>query len=1261
MFRVIVSLGIVLLFAFAENCDFTNEAQSECEIDIKNPPLMLHKFAKADGSEYAEYRACINGGDIEIDNVRYEVLDCSMVESKSGNLTEGISITNNKNLLKNKIVTLKQDNVLMRVAGDLIIDSGVRFNIKNPKNFVVEIIEGTNTKSNLVLERGALLKISSLIMPEGRNSSVWLNTFYGGIYEREFIDTINQKNPKLRGEMETLLNVDDILALSRDGESVLGFNGNIFCGPKVNPLDLSNKDYTLKRLFRTKNNSATSPNKSNAICDVKEGGCFDNILNFSNQKIDTKNYKIATARANIIPTYEIFIESGKIISSDNRNIASIAPNANLNEQNYGKCETPTKVAFEKAVIDEYLLAMGGGKKAKDSSEVGTDSTKAVADSSESLKSKGDEVAQNSTDKDAHSPINAEMQAELDENIQDLLKTFGIKKEPEANLAQKAQDSNKNLPKEAKDSNADLAKETADSKQKIAEVAQDSKQDSSQKSAESAKETAESTKPTEIAKSAEKPAQAKPKSKQPTESNQSTKMAKKDETKSDKSTQITQDLAKDSSQDSAKIAVDSTQKDDSAPKVEAKIEFKPTQIAEAPKSTDSKAESATKQAIDSTPKTQEKATTETKTANIDDENLKTALLEPEKKLDKQPDRKPKPAGKDEFLIVEKDAYEKLNRDCYGDLKCLYNTLQPYDGVVWSKKSSKDKQNTLYFVNLSDDNLKLECEVRNYYGKNLKKSYALSHTNKIAALDMKFESSYDRTQVICKTPKTTKATNKIIVTPASFDLKYHFANDGTSAIPTLKAGIIKIAFDESRALTMEGDVDNGFGGNLAVQNLTFTQKNKCDGSVNANVSVPEGLNLRFKKGYLQNAYADISANTIAFGHLNIDFKIANDDNSCVNGISSGLEPQCTSANIAKDISIIPANFRVKTDILADNGSNQIAYYGQIDDKHTFRYNPLLSVDIEALDSDNKPIDVNKSCNYGSIELSLKNDKLIEFKRSSSDRLNSRIVAYLRDFEKPTGTNLKAYFGISKIVDKYKNYRTIAQSDAIEPNEVTLTDFRFNIRFKNGKSQFDYDNVDVYDRLDEHSNPLGILFVRGKLQTNDIKGDTESSPSLIAKYAIYCKSCDKQILAKYLQSEPEIESQYWYINNKHPSGLYLSNSFIKVAQNSKNRIEIQNSNRALEGRQQIVFKGKKSGIYPIAIAQRSTEFAPYLNYNDKYKNTYLSNSFNVMISEPERKDILLDIETIKKEDSAPKSNVAPKPAPKSTAPKAQNKDGVRLDIEE
>ena len=1283
MFRIIVFLGIFALFAFAENCDFSNEAQRECEIDIKNPPLMLHKFAKADGSEYAEYRACINGGDIEIDNARFEVLDCSMVESKSGNLTEGVSITNGKNLLKNKIVSLKQDNVLMRVAGDLIIDSGVRFNIKNPKNFVVEIIEGTNTKSNLVLERGALLKISSLIMPEGRNSSVWLNTFYGGIYEREFIDTINQKNPKLRGEMETLLNIDDMFALSRDGESVLGFNGNIFCGPAVNPMDLSNKDYTLKRLFRTKNNSTASPNKANAVCSVKEGGCFDNLVNFSNQKIDTKNYKIATAKANIIPTYEIFIESGKIISSDNRNIASIAPNAKINEQNFGKCETPTKVAFEKAVIDEYLAANGlsapkdtATKIAQNANQNASGTTDSAKDSSADLSGESKEALLAQNEAEAHSPINAELQAELDENIQDLLKTFGIKKEAEttADSAQKAEDLGK--------SKADSPKAVADSStpnkesQKELEVAQDS--------------TAESTKSTEATKSAEVAKTA--------ESKAESKETQKDSKQSPKSTQIAQDSTK----DEAKSVADSTKQAESKQIAKAedstKSATKPAESKEpketkdlatkdskkSPKTTessaDSKAIAKAEPKAESQPKEAPKATDSKaqsepeKVANADkadDEKLKQALLDEkvEKKIDKQPDRKPKPAGKDEFFIVEKDAYNKLNKDCYGDLKCLYKALQPYDGVVWSKKSSKDKQNTLYFVNLSDDNITIDCEVRNYYGKNLKKSYALSHTNKIAALDMKFESSHDRTQVICKTPKTTKATNKIIVTPASFDLKYHFANEGTGAIPTLKAGIIKIAFDESRALTLEGDVDNGFSGNLAMQNLTFTQKNKCDGAPNVDISAPNGVNLRFKKGYLQNHYADISANTIAFGHLNMDFKIANNDNSCVSGISSGLEPLCTSANIAKDISIIPANFRVKTDILADNGSNQIAYYGQIDDKRTFRYNPLLSVDIEALDGDNKPIDVNKSCNYGSIELSLKNDKLIEFKRSSSDRLNSRIVSYLRDFEKPAGTNLKAYFGISKIVDKYKNSRTITPNDAVEPIEVTLTDFQFNVRFKNGKSQFDYDNIEVYDRLDENSNPLGILFVRGRLQTNDIKGDTETSPSLIAKYAIYCKSCDKQILAKYLQSEPEIESPYWYINNKHPSGLYLSNAFIKIPQNSKNRIEIQNSNNALEGRQQITFKGKKSGIYAIAIAQRSTEFAPYLNYSEDYKNTYISNSFNVMISEPERKDILLDIETIKKEDSEAKSTpkVAPKsaqksaPKPKTTAQKVQSKDGVWLDIEE
>lgn len=1286
MIKIALSLGFALLFAFAENCDFSNEAQRECEIDIKNPPLMLHKFANADGKEYSEYRACINGGDIEIDNTRYEVLDCSMVESKDGKLTEGVSLTNGANLLKNKVVTLKQDNILMRVAGDLIIDSGIRLNVKNPKNFVIEIIEGTNTRSNLVLQRGASISINSLIMPEGANSSVWLNTYYGGIYEREFIDMINQKSPASRGGMETLLSVNDMFALSKDGEDVLSFNGNIFCGPEVNPLDLNATDYTLKRLFYTKNNSIAPPNNANAVCSVKEGGCFDNLINFSNQKINTKNYKVATARTKIIPTYDIFIESGKITSKDGRNLASIAPNAKIEEQNYGKCEKPTKVAFEQSVIDGYLVAMGIKKadstadssadnKTDSAQKDSADSTQMASDTSTPSASEATTMASANNvaqPKDTHSPINAEIQAELDENIQDLLATFGI-------------ETKKDSPKDTKaDSSVDTPKVVADSSKKEIEITQDSKATKPSKSAESTKEV-ESTKPAEVA---QKPAESKPtkiaqadEAKKSAESSESTE-SKADESK-DESTQIAQDSSKDLASESKEIA-DLTPKATAKPKTEAeskptqiaqakepepkpesKAESKPTKTAQAPKAepeskpeskADSKAESKPESTAKSAPTEPTKDSQQV--ASADDEELKQALLEPEP--EPQPTRTPKPAGKEEFMIVEQEAYDKLNKECYGDLKCLHKTLQSYDGVVWSKKSSKERQNTLYLVNLTDDNLNLDCEVRNYYGKNIKKSYALSHTNKIGALDLKFATSYDRTQVICKTPRSTKATNKIIVTPASFDLQYNFVNEGSGTIPTLKAGEIQIAFKNSRALTLEGDVDNGFGGNLEVKNLTFTQKNKCDGVENTDIVAPNGMNLRFRKGYLQNSYATISANTIAFGRLNIDFKIVNDDKTCKDGISS-LEPQCVGAKITKDISIIPANFRVKTDILADSGSNQITYYGQIDDKHTFRYNPILSVDIEALNDTNTPISINKVCNYGSVELSLKNDKLIEFKRSSSDRLNSRIVAYLRDFEKPAGTNIKAYFGISKIVDKYKNSRTITQSDAVEPSEVTLMDFKFNIRFRNGTSQFDYDNLDVYDRLDENSEPLGILFVRGKLQTNDIKGDLKNSPSLIAKYAIYCKSCDKRILSKYLQSEPEIESQYWYINAKHPSKLYVSDSFIKIPQNSKNRIEILNSNEAQDGRQQITFKGKKSGIYPITIAQRMTEFAPYLNYNGKYKNTYVSNTFNVMISEVgAEQDIISDIKAIKN-DNTPSAKPAPNITPTATAVKTQGKDGVWLDIEE
>lgn len=357
MFRIILTLGFTLLFAYAQTCDFSNLTQDECEIDIENPPLMLHKFVKDDGSEFSELYKCVKGEDTEFDEVSHAVLDCSMVESKSGNLTEGVTLSNGKNLIKSKVITFKQDNVLLRVAGDFVLDSGIRLNQKNPKNLILEVIEGSNTKSNMILQRGASLKANALIMPEGTNSSIFLNTFYGGIYEKEFIDIINQKSSDLRGGMETLLNVDDILGLSGDDSEIVDFNGGVFCGPEVNPLDLENKEYVLKRLFRVKNTSIDAPSDDNAICDVKEGACFENLLDFGNRKFDGKSYKVATTKAKIIPTYDIFIESGKIISSDNKTIKNIAPSAKIKEQNYGACEKPAKVAFDKSVVEEYLASL----------------------------------------------------------------------------------------------------------------------------------------------------------------------------------------------------------------------------------------------------------------------------------------------------------------------------------------------------------------------------------------------------------------------------------------------------------------------------------------------------------------------------------------------------------------------------------------------------------------------------------------------------------------------------------------------------------------------------------------------------------------------------------------------------------------------------------------------------------------------------------------------------------------------------------------
>lgn len=1178
MFKIILSLGLTLLFAFAQNCNFNDENQDECEIDIKNPPLMLHKFVNDDGSEFTEYHACVIDSDVVIDEVPYQVLDCSMVKDKNDKFTEGVTINNGKNLVKNKLITIKQDNVLLRVAGDFIIDSGVRLNIKNPKHFIVEIINGTNEKSNIILQRGASLKAEAIFMPSGKNSNIHLNTFYGGIYEKEFIDLINQKSPKMRGGMETMLNVDNVLALNDEGE-IVEFNGGVSCGPEVNPLDLSNKDYVLKRLFRVKNTSVDKPSESNAICEVEEQNCFKDILDFANRKIDGKSYKIATAKADIIPTYEIFIESGKIVSSDNRGIKDIMPEAKVQERHYGKCETPAKIAFEKSVIDEYLA-----------------------------------------------------------NI-------------EANKAQLAQKSTKDSTQTA-ESTAKTTESTEQKQPDSTQIAQADTETIEEIIEEITAQNAESTQNAESANASNAPAQPQKEAESLAES-----PAKQAEQKPADSTPLAQNAESTTqTSDSKDTAIAQSESEDSPISAELNAElnenlqdllsaFNSENIAESSQNTPANKNIA------------ESSTNQSTTADINISKNTPVKKEAFK------------AG-DEFLIVEKKAYEQFNKECYGDLQCLYDSLLPYDKVVWSKKSSKNMANAVYVLNFTNDNLAVKCEVKNHYGKNLKKSFNLSSTNIIGVLDVRFPISSDTTQITCKADKQTKTTNKIIATPASFDIKYSFADEGSQTVPTLKAGKITIAFKQGTALTMEGDIDSGFSGNLAVENVAFRQKNKCDGSMSENISTQKNLALNFKKGYLKNASMDIMAKTIAFGDLNIDFNIANNDKLCTNSTNS-LMPQCTTAKITKEISIIPANFRIKTDILST--SNKVSYYGQIDDKLSFKYNPLLSIELEALDNDNKPIDINKDCNYGSIELSLKSDKLIEFKRTSSDRINSKITVYLRDFQKPTGTNIQAYFGINKLVDKYNASRKIAQNDLLEPIEITLFDFLFDVRFKNGKSQFSYENPEVYDRLDDNSNPISVLIARGKLQTNDIKGDTQDAASLIAKYAIYCKSCDRKVLSKYLKGEPEAESQYWYINNQHPSSFYISDNFIKIRQkNSENSVTIANSNNAFEGRQQISFGSKNAGIYAVAIAQRSAEFAPYLNYSDKYKNSYIQNGFNVMISES-TKEIFENIDDTEKvvaepKPAEPKQVATPKQTPQKPATKPKPKKpsnkpsgNVILDIEE
>ncbi|RAX55363.1 hypothetical protein CCY99_01310 [Helicobacter sp. 16-1353] len=1032
MLRIILSLCFFTLFVFADSCDFSNSKQKDCELDINNPPILLHKFIDENDNVSLEYGACIYDGKIQIYDEEYDVINCSMVENNKGFLTEGVIFENtidsnndiNYKLTTNKNIELKNDNILLRVAGDFVLDSGIRINTQQPKNLIIEIVEGTNGKSNIILQRGAKLGAEGIIMPDGENSTITLNTFFGGIYEEDFINTINETEQDKRGNMETIINVDNIFSLSQDGEAINPYNGNVVCGPEVNPLDLSNNQYILKRLYSVKNDSKDSPNDENSICEVKEGKCFDGILAYNDIDIQNKDYKIATAKLDIIPSYGVFIESGKIYLQDGSqaNLNDMLPNANILSQNDGQCGIPNKVAFSQEVIDLYNTTM-------------------IAEATPQEKQESNDI-----------------------NIE----------EPQEELS------------------------------------------------------------------------------------------------------------------------------DSFIDDEPLVEYKDN------------------------------------IANQDEINVA--------KIDIN----------DDFLIIEKENFDNFNKICNGDLQCLSNQLLPFDKLIWNKLSSNSKVNSIYILNLTNDKLDVICNITDYYGENLEISNNLDSNNILGTIDLKFPQSSNETQITCKSTNTTKQTNKINVTPAKFVLNPIFEDSDS-----LKAGVINIIFENSKALNLEGEIDSGFNGNLIADSnsLEFKQNNMCS-SPNKEVFIQKPMTISFENGEMIDNKAEFIANTITKGKLNINFNIENNTDFCSN--DNPNMPKCINANISKDINVIPANFMIKTDIISPY---KISYYGQIDDRNTFKFNPILDITLNALNNKDEIIDINQSCNYGSIQLGLDSNLLVEFKRSVSDRLNSKVNIYLDEFDDKQTANLSVYFGITKVADKYNNLRKIKQNDLVEPQEIKLTDLSFNAKYKTGNKFYDYNDLIVYDRLTDDSKPISVIIARGKMQVDNTINDSGEENAVIIKYEIYCETCDTNILAKYLEvNNMEMDSPNWYINTKHPSDFYLSDKFIKT------NLNIQNSNKAFEGMQKIIFTNNVAGNYNVTIDQTYSGFAPYLNYNKDFKNIYLGNSFDVSIKinqimqniKPEIKEEET-IEPPKVEIKEKKQVVSKKPEVKSPKPKAKSPNQIQLDIED
>lgn len=985
MLKIILSLFCFVFFAFANSCDFSDKNQKECKLDINNPPIFLHKFVDSNNNVFTKYNACIYDGKFQYEDTEYDVIDCSMITEgelfTEGILFENKSDTNDNSysLKTNKEIELENDNIMLVVAGDVILDSGIRINSKNPKKFILEIIEGTNGKGNLILNRGSKINAEAIIMPNGSNATIKLNTFFGGDKEKDFIDIIDSDDISKRNDMDTNLTANAIYAINPQNAKIAPYNGNIICGPEVNPFDLDNRKYLLKKL--TKNGD---------------------------------NYNIEIANLDIDPNYGIFIESGKIISNNSLELA------NMQGQNSGKCNSPIQLAFSQEIIEKYNT---------ESSNIELQDTQSQTT-----------IASNEVSSEAYN--------EVEENI----------------------DSN--------DSNAIYSNDSN--------------------------------------------------------------------------------------------AIDSNTTEDST-------------------ITDS---------------------------NANDSNAN-------------------------FAIIEQDIFTKFTKLCNGNIDCLNTSIEPYKNIIWNKISSQNNINSIYVVNLTNDDIKVQCEVLDYYGENINYSFNLSKNNIFEKINLKFPKSNNETKIVCQSQNLKLETNPIQVNPAKFDLIPTFGSENLDKTLSLKAGVINVSFEGSKALNLEGEIDTGFNGKLSANNnnLKFTQ-NKC-GYPNNDVFIQDPMIIEFKDGKADKYLTSFIANTITNGDLSIDFDIEGDYKKCGNE----LEPKCTQINITENINVIPDNFMIKTDIIS---SYQVAYYGQLEDRNSFKYNPVLNIQLSAVNNKNEIININQICNHGVVELNLDSESKIEFKRSVTDRLNSKINVYLDEFNNKQVANVNMYFGISKILNNYNNIIKITQSDLVEPKEIKLTDFVFYIRFKSNGKTYNYNDLVVYDRLADDSTPIGVLFARGKLE-KEISYTDDKKVNLDLKYLIYSKSCDTKILEKYLNIEDiTMDSPNWYINKKHPSDFYLSNDFIKT------NLNIENSNQVVEGIQQIIFDSKENGEYNVIIKQKDSEFAPYLNYNKDFKNVYLDDTFKITITKTQ-----LEQENIEENKEIKKPIEKPKKPIKQTKPKSPNL--IELDIEE